>query len=152
MLDFDRLRQHGFQPYRKTTITFAKQMNTPFAVRLISGDEIYGQPGDYACVAPGGEDRWIVNRHIFERTYEAHLLKLDEPAQKRLVRQGFRPYLKHQVTWAKKLDKPKIIHTLEGDVRAQAGDYLCVGTNGEQWPQKPGRFEANYARVTHNRA
>lgn len=148
MVDLARLRQQGFRPYRKTTMTFAKQMQTPFSIRLISGDRIFGQPGDYACVAEDGNDRWMVNRKVFERTYETYTLKLSDSPQRQIVRQGFRPFRKHQITWAMKLHKSQVVHTLEGDVTAHAGDYLCVGPHGEYWPQKAERFESHYERVS----
>lgn len=150
MIDVGELSKQGFQPYRKTTITYAKQMPTGFAVRLLNGDIIYGRAGDFACVSPENNERWVVNRDIFNRTYtialNTEILKAGS-FQHRLIRQGFKPFQKHQLTWAKKLDFPMVINTVEGDVNAKAGDYLCVGIEGEQWPQNGDRFEANYVRV-----
>lgn len=31
----------------------------------------------------------------------------------------------------------KVIHTLEGDMKASVGDYIITGVNGEQYPCKP---------------
>lgn len=153
MTDTARLRKQGYRPYRKLTITYAKQMKKSFAVRLINGDKIYGQPGDYACVSQSGDDRWIVNHDVFEKTYAPAPVRAgQQEAGSDLIKHGFRPYSKHQITWAKKIDRPRIIHTIEGDVIAQAGDYLCVGANGEKWPQKPERFEAHYEPATTHRA
>jgi hypothetical protein len=151
MTDDAELRKQGFRPYRKTTITYAKQMPTGFAVRLINGDIIYGRAGDYACVSPENNERWVVNREIFLRTYSPNTFDTDTlksgSIQQRLQRQGFKPFQKHQVTWAKQLAMATVINTLEGDVNAKAGDYLCVGVEGEQWPQSAARFEANYVRL-----
>lgn len=39
------------------------------------------------------------------------------------------------------------IHTLEGTMRASAGDYLIRGVQGEFYPCKPDIFEATYEEV-----
>ncbi len=41
----------------------------------------------------------------------------------------------------------KIIHTLEGDMKASVGDYIITGVNGEQYPCKPDIFEKTYETV-----
>ncbi|MFX3616274.1 MAG: hypothetical protein ACE3JK_01920 [Sporolactobacillus sp.] len=38
----------------------------------------------------------------------------------------------------------KIIHTLEGDMKASPGDWIVKGINGEQYPVKPDIFEKTY--------
>lgn len=38
-----------------------------------------------------------------------------------------------------------IIHTLEGDMRANFGDYIIKGVQGELYPCKPDIFEATYS-------
>lgn len=38
----------------------------------------------------------------------------------------------------------KIIHTLEGDMKASVGDYIITGTKGEQYPCKPDIFKEIY--------
>lgn len=45
---------------------------------------------------------------------------------------------------AYKTDKKIIIHTLEGDMTANPGDYIITGVNGEQYPCKPDIFEKTY--------
>lgn len=43
------------------------------------------------------------------------------------------------------------IHTLEGPLQAQIGDYIIKGTSKDQgvhfWPVKPDYFEENYEEV-----
>jgi hypothetical protein len=39
---------------------------------------------------------------------------------------------------------PLIIHTLEGDMTAEPGDWIITGVEGEQYPCKPDIFEATY--------
>lgn len=40
-----------------------------------------------------------------------------------------------------------IIHTLEGDMTAQVGDWIIAGLRGEQYPCKPDIFEKSYEPV-----
>lgn len=44
-------------------------------------------------------------------------------------------------------DKEMIIHTLEGDMKADIGDYIITGVQGEQYPCKPDIFEQTYEKV-----
>lgn len=44
-------------------------------------------------------------------------------------------------------DKEIIIHTLEGDMKADVGDYIIKGVNGEFYPCKPDIFEKTYEEV-----
>lgn len=45
---------------------------------------------------------------------------------------------------AEKTDKTKYIHTLEGLMKAEKGDWIITGVNGEQYPVKPDIFEKTY--------
>ena len=40
------------------------------------------------------------------------------------------------------------IHTLEGDMQAEIGDYIIKGVNGEFYPCKPAIFEKIYEKVS----
>lgn len=44
-------------------------------------------------------------------------------------------------------DKEMIIHTLEGDHKANIGDYIITGVHGEQYPCKPDIFAKTYEKV-----
>lgn len=46
-------------------------------------------------------------------------------------------------------DNEMIIQTLEGPLKAQPGDWIITGVNGEQYPCKPDIFERSYERVRH---
>jgi hypothetical protein len=48
---------------------------------------------------------------------------------------------------AYQVDEEVIIHTLEGDMRADAGDYIITGVKGEKYPCKPDIFKATYDKV-----
>lgn len=149
-MDSSSLRQAGFRPYRKRGITYAHQMHQAFSVRLKTDDVIYGKPGDYVAVSPDDGSRWVVNAQVFHDSYIVldHLPPAaPDSIQYKLQKRGFQPYQKHSITWAQPLSEARVIKTLEGPVRAEAGDYLCVGIKGEQWPQPRQRFEAQYEAV-----
>jgi hypothetical protein len=40
-----------------------------------------------------------------------------------------------------------VIHTLEGDMRAEPGDWIIQGVQGEFYPCKPDIFDATYEPV-----
>lgn len=42
-------------------------------------------------------------------------------------------------------NKKLVCHTLEGDIFAQAGDYIIKGIKGEVYPCKPDIFNATYS-------
>lgn len=44
-------------------------------------------------------------------------------------------------------DKELTIHTLEGDMKANPGDYIITGVHGEQYPCKPDIFKATYKEI-----
>lgn len=44
-------------------------------------------------------------------------------------------------------DSPFLIHTLEGTMRAEVGDWIIKGVKGEVYPCKPDIFEATYEAV-----
>jgi hypothetical protein len=44
-------------------------------------------------------------------------------------------------------DQALIIHTLEGDMRAEKGDWIIKGVKGECYPCKPDIFEQTYEKV-----
>ena len=46
--------------------------------------------------------------------------------------------------WAKLLEQPQRVRTLEGDEEVPAGTFLCRGEAGDIWPQAPKRLEAKY--------
>ncbi|MBR3751607.1 MAG: hypothetical protein IKK50_00575 [Ruminiclostridium sp.] len=51
------------------------------------------------------------------------------------------------VVQAYECKEEEIIHTLEGDMVASAGDYIIVGLKGERYPCKPDVFLASYEEV-----
>lgn len=54
---------------------------------------------------------------------------------------------KSVVIEAYQTDKEIIIHTLEGDMKADVGDYIITGVKGEQYPCKADIFAETYEEV-----
>lgn len=60
----------------------------------------------------------------------------------------FEPYRKLPViVGAYKTDKELEIETLEGTMKANVGDYIIKGVDGEIYPCKPDIFEKTYEKI-----
>lgn len=60
-----------FEQYSKRPVVIeAVQMDEPFKVDTLEGDDQHGKPGDYLVVGVEGE-RYPVDQDIFEETYRA---------------------------------------------------------------------------------
>lgn len=58
---------------------------------------------------------------------------------------GIRTYRKKPVVVrAYVAETEQVIHTLEGDMIAQPGDYIVIGVQGEMYPCKPDIFHETY--------
>ena len=68
---------------------------------------------------------------------------------KHLIDEGFRPFRKDAVVWAKQMEEPFEVLTLEGPARGEAGDYWCVGPRNQQWLSHAAIFEQTYKLVWH---
>jgi hypothetical protein len=44
-------------------------------------------------------------------------------------------------------NKQMTIRTLEGDMKAEPGDWIITGVNGEQYPCKPEIFDKTYEQI-----
>lgn len=51
------------------------------------------------------------------------------------------------IVQAHKAEKRTVIHTLDGDMIAEKGDYIITGVQGEKYPCKPDIFAKTYERV-----
>lgn len=51
------------------------------------------------------------------------------------------------VVEAVQINKKMVIHTLEGDMVANPGDWIVTGTKGEKYPVKPDIFDEIYDLV-----
>jgi hypothetical protein len=57
---------------------------------------------------------------------------------------GWGEYRKATTTWARRMDEPFAVETLEGTMEGQAGDYLMRGAHGELYPCAAAIFEDTY--------
>ncbi|MBE6165000.1 MAG: hypothetical protein E7156_06825 [Streptococcus gallolyticus] len=48
------------------------------------------------------------------------------------------------VVEAEQVDTAQYIETLEGTMKASAGDWIITGVNGERYPVKPDIFKKTY--------
>jgi hypothetical protein len=61
---------------------------------------------------------------------------------------GWREYRKIATVWARRMSGTFTVETLEGLAQGEAGDYLCRGIEGEEWPVRREKFENTYAPVS----
>lgn len=66
---------------------------------------------------------------------------------KHLIEEGFRPFRKDTVIWAKQMGAPFEVLTPEGPVQGAAGDYWCIGPCNQQWLSPAAVFEQTYKPV-----
>lgn len=93
-----------------------------------SGDEMQAKAGDWAVVDDEGRE-WSVAARVFESTHE-------EVAPGRYRRSG--------EVQARRVAGREVVHTLEGDVLADDGDWIVRGQQGEQWPVHDAQFRESY--------
>ncbi len=60
--------QHGFLTFQATDIREASQIAQEFSIAHGEGESLRGKAGDY--LVRSGDQAWIVDREIFEQTYE----------------------------------------------------------------------------------
>ncbi|QDV17755.1 hypothetical protein Pan153_24100 [Gimesia panareensis] len=58
------------------------------------------------------------------------------------------PARKIQCLWAKEVKQIQTVTSLEGELTANVGDYLCRGVDGEIWPQHAETLFAKYEQTT----
>lgn len=59
----------------------------------------------------------------------------------------FKVRKKPVIVKAYQTEEGMVIHTLEGDMRADPGDFIITGLRGEQYPCKPDIFHRTYEFV-----
>ena len=91
---------------------------------------LHARKGEDMIVSYGDDDVAVVRRDLFERTYEP-------------VRNGFRKRTDLDLRYFT-LDQPAIVETLEGPQRAERGDWIMEGTEGELWPVKKQKAKRKY--------
>jgi PGDYG protein len=60
----------GFREYETVGTVQAAQIHKPFEVKLGRGDILSGKSGDYLVRSSSSGDAWIVDRAVFESSYQ----------------------------------------------------------------------------------
>lgn len=86
-----------------------------------------------------------IHMHFFGNSKAAkgeitHWMPLPEPPKPKAKKFRKKPV----VVDAYQTEKQVVIHTLEGNMTANVGDYIITGVNGEKYPCKPDIFEKTY--------
>jgi hypothetical protein len=156
------LLEQGFEPYeRKKELVMARQLSefeAPKRIVTSGGEELIAQAGYMICYRPGDTVRssletyqqWPVAPEIFAETYHAW----DEPhwtatpAEKHLMELGCLPYYKSAGVWAKKLEEPVYVQSLEQKQPelVQTGRYIAIGAQGEPYSMGDDSFARRYYR------
>jgi len=129
----------------ESPMTFAWPLETivvevPYIICYDPGQGILPALNDYDC--------WPVRPDLFERIYQAW----DEPgwtpspAVTHLMRLGCKPYFKTESIWAKKLDMPTLVQSMESrqPVLIPEGQWLAIGAMGEPWYLDDETFRERY--------
>ena len=82
--------------------------------------KLQARGGDYIVTYEAG-DQAVVRADIFEKTYEPDGVGIYKKRSDIVLR-----YFK--------LKRPALVHTLEGEQRAEPGDWIMQGVAGELWP------------------
>lgn len=89
-----------------------------------------------------------INGYVEEAEFYSKVIRLIRELNKENEKAEVKKYRKKPVVVeAYQTQKEMIIHTLEGDMKANPGDYIITGVNGEQYPCKPDIFEKTYELV-----
>lgn len=153
------LLAEGFTYYhRKKNLIMAGRLPETHAPLRIeyTYDHAYAEAGDVICFTPGTEkqddildyEHWSVKPMIFQKTYRLW----DEPdwqpsdSEAHLMSFGCRPYYKHMGIWAKELEEPTYVKTLENEAPSliPEGMWLAIGTDGDPWTMEPDEFINRY--------
>lgn len=80
--------------------------------------------------------QWNGNNEFELERFAGNNISLELVREPQITKQGFIP------KWV-----DITIKTLEGEMRADIGDYIIKGVNGEFYPCKPDIFEKTYEKV-----
>lgn len=108
----------------------AYQLTMPTTWYNHNGSPERAEVGDW--IANDGRAIWTVGQAVFAETYAAA---------------GDGHYRKRFPVQAVRLDSDCVIETLEGDARANVGDWLVMNPSGECWPVQGWIFPERYEQV-----
>jgi hypothetical protein len=114
--------------YQRRGEVTAEKRDHSWTWQTTAGEVMTAQPGDWAVTDDAGSERSVA-AGVFESTHE-------RVAPHRYRRSG--------TVWARHATEREVVPTLEGDVVANAGDWVVRGAQGEQWPVPDEKFRASY--------
>ena len=117
--------------YRRVGIVHANQLTEPLEWTTSQGARLRGEVGDWLVLsAPAGQR--TVAAEVFSQLYEW------------VVADTFRAIGEVD---ARQAENTEDVATLEGPVRAAAGDWVVTDLCGNSWPVPDSVFRATYERV-----
>ena len=131
-----RLRQWGVVPipvYERTGAVLARRLTKRTSWVAESGEQLVSESGDWWVTDEDGTHGRGVAPDAFARTYVPDSDKPD-----RYLRTG--RVAAHPATGG------EIVHTLEGEERANPGEWIVVDELGNSWPVPAAQFAAGYRR------
>ncbi|MCU0513284.1 MAG: hypothetical protein MUE40_12025 [Anaerolineae bacterium] len=155
-----QLKAAGFHHYqRKKQVVMAREVSAaeaPLTVVTAQGDTLVASAGYMLCYLAGDVvhdrleqyDHWPVEPQLFAQTYRAW----DEPEwqptppEQHLMHLGCAPYYKAAGVWAKQVDEPVYIQSLEHEapVKIDTGQILAIGSGGEPYSMGEQTFHDRY--------
>jgi hypothetical protein len=119
----------GWHRYRRLGEVTAEKRRHSWTWTTTTGELMQAQPGDWAVIDDAGDERSVA-AGVFESTHE---------------QVGPRRYRRYGTVLARPAMRRELISTLEGEVVANAGDWIVQGNQGEQWPVPDSQFRDSYA-------
>lgn len=155
-----QLRAAGFQYFeRRKELIMVRELPAAEAPKQIvsSCDEpLVVEAGYMICYSPGktrqsdldAYEQWPVEPEIFDDTYSPwdETAWKPTPAVKHLMKLGCQPYYKSSGVWAKKVDEPCTIQSLESEkpFQVEIGWIVVIGVNGEPYSMTEDSFTSRY--------
>jgi hypothetical protein len=152
------LIERGFAYYqRKKQLVLAARLPESVAPMEIHYpmETVIAESGDVICFDPGSEtrptlldyDHWSVKMSIFLQTYRDWDESLNPTtSEAHLLECGCKPYYKSIGVWARRLQAPTWIQSLESPqpMLIPEGMWLAVGPEGEPWHIEDEKFRQRY--------
>ena len=162
----DELLAAGFHPYqRRKTVVLARELPPHEAPKIIRVelDTLVVPAGYMLCYeVNGGSPKPSIDDYpqrpvdpvIFSKTFR----RWDEdfwkptPAQRHLLDMGCEPFFKAVGTWAKQLDVPQWIQSLESvePICVPVGAWVLIGVDGEPYSTTDEEFRKRYQPLTED--
>lgn len=113
-------RWHKVRPKRDGERVRARRAEADHDVMTTRG-KLRARGGEDFVVSYGPNEHAVIRGDIFEKTYEPDGIGVYKKRSDIVLR-----YFT--------LERPALIHTLEGEQRAEPGDWIMQGVAGELWP------------------